>query len=1512
MSKKIFMLLFTLVGVWGAAVTTADAQAPLFSNYGYKNLSYATGVTSDIELRKVVTALDGNTLYVAWADNAVDKVYKVWMRRSTDLGMTWEDPVEVFATANSNHYENRRWKMMAAADGRVHFILTDGNDLVYLRSADGKTFSRQVLDTETNSWGHSAAFVDAVDGKVAICYQSNYNSPRNGVHLAYSHNAGETFTDTIVSTNYNGEGYSTDLYSFKYDGKTMAAMSTWNDRWGDNHRLWVSTSRDAKTIYSTEIATDLVNDNGTVTHHASYGGGDYSAMEPYTKVAVNGDKVYVLTSELLTREDGTWYVALHRSLDGGQTWLPAQQICSETYKPAGNGNSYICVKGNDVYVLTQVSDFGQYEVRNLVFHSHDSGETFNCQSEWTETTHVRGHIADYTLAFDPSDATGKTIYLAGNDYSWVKTTDGFKTIDEVSLNDTNCPDGVGFWNNLYTNLEIDKDGIMHWFIRYRPRDAKRHELIYRRAVGEPYPLSENKAFNVVAQDNGSRNVNNRVLIPNNKNFHGSAVTIEMWVKPETTKDSQVFAQLSYNYEQNTRRGFCFGTKKGYSDEDHTFIASFINEKEDMVDLRQTTPYVQAGKWYHLALTYDEEQHHICFYVNGVLADEKEFFGTIGWGWNPIVLGTCTSYPSTKDNFTVDDFRLWNRALTAEEIQTNLSRNITTAEDLKINIGFDGTLLDLSGNGNNGYGMADVDFVDAARQLPQAVFDFFHSDTGEVVFTNRSTDAVQYLWHFGDGTTSEQSQPTHVYKEPGDYLVTLEAFSATASASVSQRVVIAGLAGISPTKAGNAGILLLTVMGGGLSESSKVCLRHEGKEVAAEASGLIQPGILRAMLPMDGTELGKWDVVVDGRTLQGALTVEEAIEPKPWVNITGRDICLYNKWQTYTIHYGNEGNVDAYNVPINLFITNYPETEVECIDFRFQYPDLDPDVYGADKVEGFYSLLDSKDPFEVFTDADGQEWRGVSIIVPVVPAGSSSTMHIRVKSPEDFTLRYWTRAPWGFFVDDEASGAPSLRPVTAEQWEENGYCIWKYLAWGATGVVADAVGIGCAYTVGKTAFDLALDSKAALAGEENSLVKNFAWNMGSSAVSCLLGELEAAAKIGWMTMVGISALWNTVANVSAAKDCNGGPDNNKSVDARGSWDPNEMVGPSGYRDDMGQFWIKSVASMPYTILFENKAEATAPAHTVFVSDTLDLAKYDLDGFNFTSVGWGDTIVNIVGGSRKEFVKDIDLRPAKPFIVRTSGKLHPETGIVEWNFITLNPVTMQEEEDPEIGFLPPNDDNHAGEGFVSFVIGQKHLASGTKIANQASIVFDANAPILTNTYVNAIDDDLPTSAAYLVTEEEGKMKVQWSGSDKSSGVAHYEVWMCKNRADFEKVTYHDANESILVDIDPFTTYGFFTLVTDNVGNMEDKSPLSEVTYTPSAMKKTMAADARLLTESGHRCEIILPYAMQEVRMTVQAFNGQTLATQQLGSGERFNVILPVSAGILVIEAAGQKFVWKVATE
>ncbi len=82
--------------------------------------------------------------------------------------------------------------------------------------------------------------------------------------------------------------------------------------------------------------------------------------------------------------------------------------------------------------------------------------------------------------------------------------------------------------------------------------------------------------------------------------------------------------------------------------------------------------------------------------------------------------------------------------------------------------------------------------DPDPENPIASFQFAISETNflEVIFTNFSQHATSYSWNFGDGNTSTEESPTHVYAEAGNYNVVLTAAnSAGTSANYSQSIEI---------------------------------------------------------------------------------------------------------------------------------------------------------------------------------------------------------------------------------------------------------------------------------------------------------------------------------------------------------------------------------------------------------------------------------------------------------------------------------------------------------------------------------------------------------------------------------------------------------------------------------------------------------------------------------------------------------------------------------------------------
>ncbi len=85
----------------------------------------------------------------------------------------------------------------------------------------------------------------------------------------------------------------------------------------------------------------------------------------------------------------------------------------------------------------------------------------------------------------------------------------------------------------------------------------------------------------------------------------------------------------------------------------------------------------------------------------------------------------------------------------------------------------------------------IDVAPPGNVPPSAGFSSEQSsiDYLEYTFTNSSTNATSYEWDFGDGNTSTEESPTHVYATHGIYTVTLTAIDGNLSTSLSQTIDI---------------------------------------------------------------------------------------------------------------------------------------------------------------------------------------------------------------------------------------------------------------------------------------------------------------------------------------------------------------------------------------------------------------------------------------------------------------------------------------------------------------------------------------------------------------------------------------------------------------------------------------------------------------------------------------------------------------------------------------------------
>ncbi len=271
----------------------------------------------------------------------------------------------------------------------------------------------------------------------------------------------------------------------------------------------------------------------------------------------------------------------------------------------------------------------------------------------------------------------------------------------------------------------------------------------------------------------------------------------------------------------------------------------------------------------------------------------------------------------------------------------------------------------------------------------------------------------------------------------------------------------------------------------------------------------------------------------------------------------------------------------------------------------------------------------------------------------------------------------------------------------------------------------------------------------------------------------------------------------------------------------SRDPNDILGPPGFGDE---HWLAIDPPLQYTIRFENADDASAAAQEVFVTNPLD-PDMDWSTFELSDIGFGSHLIQVPPGLQYfETTVATTNEDESPLWVRIFAELNLDTGIASWTFRSLDPGTGELPEDVFAGLLPPNDETHRGEGFVGYVVrSASNLATGDRIDNEASIVFDVNEAIMTPPIFNTIDSGNPTSTVMPLEEAYGtaEFTVNWSGQDDvgGSGVASYDVFVSEDGGAFEPwLLGTTAASAVFTNGVSGSTYGFVSRARDNVGHVE----------------------------------------------------------------------------------------------
>jgi len=730
----------------------------------------------------------------------------------------------------------------------------------------------------------------------------------------------------------------------------------------------------------------------------------------------------------------------------------------------------------------------------------------------------------------------------------------------------------------------------------------------------------------------------------------------------------------------------------------------------------------------------------------------------------------------------------------------------------------------------------------------------------------------------------------------------------------ERAAGLSLVRVSPARAGNAGPLATVVAGSGFQPGATVTLARAGEPdivgdpVTIGASG----STLAASFDLAGRGLGAWDLVVTNpdestTTLPAALTIEETKAPRLWADIVGRTAVRAGPPVRYTLIFGNRGNVDAVGVPVSIVTPRgFSFEPIFPLGLPPGATGLTADELGRVRIDvlmdeasdersvpfllpvvpaGFVGTID----FLLTLPAGAPHGADFGLAVKIEPVPWLSSEEVLDDTVAELVERARAYA-------ERVSGTPIPPSVDATA---TVYARARLLAIADAGraeLVTRLGQTGAVYSVAQLTTDVAafMRTEAVAAARGPDVVTwlaSVADGMVSSACAdgtpcprCICGALMpegcscsatncdkpyqpddkppkpgapiTPAQCREIPNHKISADGSSCIPTNS-KDCSKiqnifytDPDCIR-VPIVNSIDPNDKYASLG---SGATHVVTGDEPLEYAIAFENLPAASAPAQTVVVTDQLDTASLDLSTFAFGPIAVGADVTIVPPPGLSDFTGGAVL-PEQGVVVSVVAHLDQVTGLVTWTFTSLDPATSQPTDDPLAGFLPPNTSPPAGEGRVFFTVGVKpSVATGTVIANQASIVFDLNEAIETPEVSNVVDKTAPVSAVTQVTPAtacgDTQLTVTWGGTDEGSAIYEYTVLVSE-----------DGGPATVWQADTVATeatfagvvgrhYAFSTIARDVVLNTEEPPATADVTYTvaPCGPDSTTSTTAIVSTSTS----------------------------------------------------------------
>lgn len=679
--------------------------------------------------------------------------------------------------------------------------------------------------------------------------------------------------------------------------------------------------------------------------------------------------------------------------------------------------------------------------------------------------------------------------------------------------------------------------------------------------------------------------------------------------------------------------------------------------------------------------------------------------------------------------------------------------------------------------------------------------------------------------------------------------------------------------------GDAGASTITYKGNGLKALCEVrFINAQNDTIVAEYIERTSDAEVGVIADFNTAAHGEYDAffIFSGyeyKTIKNSVRVEEATDINLDTKVSFASTYLRGNSNTYNVSITNSGNMTAYRTPVHIYVSSKDINSISRIDIRGLdlpgiFDGVEKDSIPESEREWLKDLEEKIADNHYFIDAkvfdettrDSVYAKSGYFFTDIAP-NSSKKISIAVDADETFEL--WITIP-----EENAplSNKPSTyaRKAASRSLKESYCCIRERVECVAT-LVADGIGIansivgltgapqaaalGVADCVASSVNTIISSAGTIMCGE-GDVEKNF-WDKVKSVVngtsitgmvtSCASKVLpwknfnkllEAIGDVSGNTSMvfglGIDQAECIIAFTQKKPNCPRNPGGGGGASSPvTSFDPNDIV---GFTAESGSRYVPSdFEHTHYTIRCENDpAFATAAAHTVVVTDTLDSRKLDLTTFAARSVKIGDKVMELNG--EKSFVKTLDLRTEIDVIAEVSLDFNEKTGVAVWSIKSLSPTTMEPTDDPMQGVLPVNNGGN-GEAEFHFDIKLKPtLADGESVNNTASIIFDNNEPIVTPVWTNIIDNTAPVSSITGIEEiSDSTIIVNWEGEDAGSGIYRYQLYVQPGMdAEWRPLLGDTLKTSSKLLYKRNIDFGFCIVATDSAGNLEAKELTREVEF------------------------------------------------------------------------------------